>query len=351
MGEKGATPQHTQQEKAAAEQGAASRAPGHQALDSEKRRESVRRYRYAILDPRPAGKEQNEAIFASGPVWGIEVTVPALAERCVVNIDPQHSGGDAGRAAIEEALSIELFPPEGVTLATIRADLDSIGAMAVLSLRAQGVSFEKETLRRIRRIAEADTFARGEWPGPRPLPSREHPWPEYDSEGDTEGAQSLAAIAAAVSDFRVPIEERVALMERWLISGEEPPAYRDKVQRERQEMIDALERGDIAIRKEAEGKIAVVESTHRAAMALGYSVAPVVVALNPAFRFQGGEPIRKFTIAQYREGYVNLRAVIEELNELEPGWGGSAAIAGSPQGVSSQLSVEQVVEIVRKHLM
>ena len=125
-------------------------------------------YRYAIFDPRPVGMENNEKVFASGPVFGIEVTIAALAERCISNLDPQHTEG-ASRAAIEDALGVGL-PPAGVVLATVRADLDSIGAMAVLTLRAEGKSLEP-AMERIGLVAESDKFARGRWPGRRPLPT------------------------------------------------------------------------------------------------------------------------------------------------------------------------------------
>jgi hypothetical protein len=84
-------------------------------------------------------------------------------------------------------------------------------------------------------------------------------------------------------------------------------------------------------------------------MAMGYSRAPVVIALNPAFAPGGGEPIRKFTIAAYEPQWLDIPAALAELNELEQGWGGSPTIGGSPQGVSSTLSVEQVVDVVARH--
>ena len=96
-------------------------------------------YGYELLDPRPipAAATANDRVFGFGvPVYGIEVTVPALAARCVYNLDPQHTGGDANLAAIEAALTEEL-PPMGTILATIRADLDAVGAMAIIVLREQ----------------------------------------------------------------------------------------------------------------------------------------------------------------------------------------------------------------------
>lgn len=58
-------------------------------------------YQFTTLDPRniPAATEANNKMFAN-PVYGIEVTVPALARRCTFNLDPQHTGGDANRATI-----------------------------------------------------------------------------------------------------------------------------------------------------------------------------------------------------------------------------------------------------------
>src|SRR3990167_785149 len=97
-------------------------------------------YQFATIDPRniPAAAEANDKVFAN-PVYGIEVTVPALAKRCTFNLDPQHSGGDANRAAIEDALTAEL-PSEGSTLATVRAGLDAAGSLAIFHLRAKGES-------------------------------------------------------------------------------------------------------------------------------------------------------------------------------------------------------------------
>lgn len=306
---------------------------------------------YSILDPRniPAATEANDNVF-SNPigVLGIEVTVPVLAERCVRgNIDPQHLGADPNRAAIEEALEA-LLPPDGTTLATIRADLDSIGTMAVLSLRYEGVDMTTpERAKRIRLVAESDRFARGGYPGPRPLPSKERPW--QDETASAESSRPLAAIAAAVADFKYPVGHRVGWMRNWLLTGEEPPEYRGRVEAERTEMIEALERGDIKVR--VDGGIAVVESSHRAATSIGYSQAPVVVALNPRFRFQGGEPHHKFTVCQFESGYVDLKKVAADLSEREAGWGGTPTIIGSPQGQGSVLSIEEVVDVVKRHLL
>lgn len=299
-----------------------------------------------LLDPRPtpAAAELNDAVLGNR-VLGIEVTIPALAVRCELgNIDPQHTEGRADRAAIEEAMEFPLgLPyglPYGAVMATIRADLDAVGAMAVILLRIRG-GFTPRTRERVAAVAASDKFSRGGWPGPQPF--------DFSTPSDMEKSK-LAAIAVAVGDHKVPFAERVETMVWWLRTGDEPAGYREQYEAEQAEMRRALESGAIKAETAADGRLATVVSNHRAAMAIGYRLAPVVVAENPGFRLGGGEPHRKLTVAQFAAGYVHLEAAKQELAALEPGWGGSPTIIGSPQGVGSTLTLEQVVEVVTRHL-
>lgn len=307
-------------------------------------------YSYALLDPRgsPEAEENNEKIFSSARsssshVYGIEVTIPELAKRCVHNIDPQHTGGNAQCAAIEEALIADV-PRLGSILVTIRADADSIGSMAVLHLRLiQQVKIHLDARKRIQMVANADKFAFGAWKN-RTLPTRDNPWPEN---GSTEERQ-LAAISAASTDFTIPIRDRISIMERWIMTGKEPEGFRLRVEKERERLVSALETGQI--KYETRSKIAVVESEHRSATWVGYSLAPVVVCYNPKFQQGGGEPHKKFTIAAYQQEYADIKSALFDLNEIENGWGGSPTIGGSPQGVSSKLTTDEVLTVVEKHL-
>jgi hypothetical protein len=171
-----------------------------------------------------------------------------------------------------------------------------------------------------------------------------------EAEGSVDSTRDLAAIGAVVADFKVPIAERVEVMKTWLLTGEESAKYREQVERERADMVRALTDGTIKVSVAAGGKITVVESTHRAATAVGYAHAPVVVALNPSFKLGAGEAHRKFTVCAYSAEHADIKSVLAELNELEAGWGGSPTIGGSPQGISSTLAVEQVIEVVSRHL-
>lgn len=338
------------------------------------RRSGAGMMRFEVLDPRPipAAEKANTAVLGcsecggtggatgcggdsgyegpchAGPlaqVLGVEVTIPSLAQRCSLgNIDPQHSGGNAGGAAIEAALMAPL-PGEEAVLATVRPDLDSVGAMGVLAIRARGESLEP-AMARIQAIAESDTFACGRWPGPRPL--------IFDGVEDGAGVEDnsmLAPLAAEVGDFKIPLADRVAKIALWLLTGEEPVGRREAWERERREIAVALETGAIEASVAHDGRVAVVKSAHRAAMPIGYRLAPVVVAMNPSFRMGASDPHLKYTVAQYQLGYVDMKSAMAELANREPGWGGSPTIIGSTQGVGSTLSLEVVVEVVSRHLI
>lgn len=294
-------------------------------------------------------------------VLGVEATRPDTIAQCNAgNIDPQHTGGQPDLAAIEAAVTYDLgrITADEVWLVTDRPDLDSIGAMAVLAIRVADpdgkIGWLASQQNRLRVVADADKATGGPWK-PRELPARQNPWPEAKAVSDR---ADLAAIAAFVADFRVPMEKRVDGMESWLIAGVEPDGYRERVEAERLEMIRALEDGTITVRMAGTYKcpVAVVTSTHRAATTVGYAHAPVVVAMNPEFRWQGGEPHTKITVCQWAPGYIDLRSAVADLNQADPvaaqgnTWGGSPTIVGSPQGISPGLSSDQVITVVRRHL-
>ncbi len=140
-------------------------------------RNQFKDYHYGLIDPRPTpdAKAANEKLFENPHgILGIEVTIPAYAERCTLgNIDPQHSDGNVDLAAIEIAQTLDV-PPSEASIITVRADLDALGAMALIRYRASGGGVTPEMTARIQKIATADTFARGRWPGKTNLPSKEN---------------------------------------------------------------------------------------------------------------------------------------------------------------------------------
>jgi hypothetical protein len=312
--------------------------------------EQLKDYKYGIIDPRPVpeAKATNDKLFENPRgVLGIEVTIPAYAQKCSLgNIDPQHTDGNIDLAAIELAQTCDI-PPSEATMVTVRADLDALGSMALLKYRANGGEITPEIKARIEAIATTDKFARGGWPGKSELPNKENPWP---TSGGASEDKTLAPIAARIMDFKVPVVERVKSIEEYLIQGTEPTGYREKVEAERTEMIGALESGKIKIEIVADGNVAYVESSHRSGTSLGYSQAPIVVAFNPTFKQGPGDAYKKYTVCQYDDSWVDLVAVKNELAQLEEGWGGSPTIIGSPQGKSSEIPHEKIVEIIIKNL-
>lgn len=288
-------------------------------------------YRPVVLDP--AQERMSLALLAERPTLGIEVTVPRLAAACTLgNLDPQH-GPDSvcGEAAIEAALRWPL-PPAGSQLATVRPDLDAFGAMAVLMLRCHE-PLTQATRRRARLVAEADKGS---------TRTRRHPWAGRGR------PPARLALASAITDFTLPVADRVGLVRSWLSCGTFPGC---EGARERAATCFARAAADSRVELSPSGRVAVVRSPSHNALSLGYRHAPVVVAENPRFRVEGRPPYRKLTVAQAGEGHADLTVIRERLEAIEEGWGGSRTILGSPQGRSTAIPVHLVAAIVEEHLL
>lgn len=288
-------------------------------------------YSFATIDPRAfALKGELDKLAGMGKTLGAEVTVPVLADALTEgNIDPQHLGGDVATAAVEAAVTWPL-PPAGTTIVTVRPDADAFGTMAVLALREEGVAITDVLAERVAAIA-ADDKTSAEW-----RPS-----------DDLESVSALQAVKAACFDHRRSVDERVALVRAYLETASFPgiEEVSDRIRTERREHLA------VAAEVRVVNDVAVVESTSRFAVTAAYGHGDIVVAVNPAFRFGGGDPHRKVTVCQVRPGLVDLKAVFTALSETEPGWGGSPTIGGSPQGVSSVIPTDEIVRIVEEHLL
>ncbi len=176
-------------------------------------------YRFGLLLPTGTENAEDHNAPILGPnTLGIEITEPALAVRCGLgNIDPQHGPEAAfdASAAMEAALDWPL-PPRGARLVTIRPDLDSLGAMALLQLRAEGVPLTEELCQRVAEVARADRFDKRPWPGKQPLPETVQEVQARLWKGD------VPAMAALAGDATKTMEECVALIRRWLEHAEVP---------------------------------------------------------------------------------------------------------------------------------
>lgn len=293
------------------------------------------------IDPRPAQREAMVALLEQhAPIYGVEFTLPTLAHLLAGNIDGQHNSS-GGQAAIEIALDCEV-PPDEVTYAVVRADPDALGAIAILAIRRDNIlalghdRVSEDVHQRAAYIAKHDAFAMGEWPGP-----------QDPAQYQNEDRIVFGALSALCMDFKKPIADRVALMRDWLENGRTFGLS---------EMASTIKRNHESAISDAQvvsndHAIVTLKAHTPGATAIGYCYAPVVVIANDKFRFPGveGEHL-KYTVCQFQAGkYVDLVGAAKALNEIEQNgnWGGSPAIIGSPQGVSSSLSLDEVLEVVK----
>jgi hypothetical protein len=275
---------------------------------------------------------------------GVEVTDSLLASCCDLgNIDSQHgnaSGPDVpGRAAIDVALGWPL-PPLGATLVTIRPDPDSIGAMAVLALRAEGAVFTPDMSARVALVSRSDCFDFGDWASW----SAEHPPPVA---GEALLPLSLhpfeiRALAASIGSDTNDLSDNVAMMRHWLLTGTLPPHGEILLRAADKHAAVAWSAGLLRVDMVLGGKVSHIQSDYPSAIMLGYRFAPIVVAEG---KVNGN---RKISIAQFERGHLDMNALSVRLNVLEPGWGGSDTILGSPQRCTTLVEIGHITDLIEE---
>lgn len=313
-----------------------------------------------LLDPRPASRAAELGRLIE-PAIGVEVTVPELAEGCVMHVDGQHGPDADGTPAVELALRMlesvwptRDWPAPGAAAqaqrngryATVRPDRDAFSAIAILaspgyygpSLR-EGAKGE-EIRARIMQIADADRNA------------PKAPGPQDPGSGDVD---LFAALGAAVADHAVPVGDRFTWVDEWLKYGRfdlgdrnaAQVKYADQVARLRRD----VERLEGAVALAHGGRVGVIETTSPMGVVAAYRRADIVVALNPAHRWPQGQATRKFTVCQQPGSGLDTAGLTAELNAAQPGWGGLAgATVGSPQGQEPAIGLDELVELVGRYL-
>ncbi len=299
---------------------------------------------FAQLWPLRHPRARENASVLGANTLGIEVTETEMAQHCGLgNIDPQHSpNGAKDRAAIDDALNWPL-PPASATFATLRPDSDSLGAMAVLVLRARQATIDDAVLERIGEVSRWDRFDHGSWDDWR---VSNPPLPRIARIDDLGGPPlSIKAVRAISLDHNISLAERVALIASWLETGNPPYAGLVQATAFEQQFIESWNSGQLQITADPDPRLAVVRASGPAGLQTGYRVAPVVAA---EAQLPSG---RKLTLAQFELGWIYMAALLTDLNAIEAGWGGSATIIGSPQGIATTIGLEQLVEIARGHLL
>lgn len=281
-------------------------------------------YKYATFN---LGRDADNSKFQGRDnLYGIEVTIPALARLCKLgNLDPQHTDGNSSLAACVAAITCPMFG-QGATLITVRPDADSVAAMAVLSLRSEGYLTAEhpnyaEIINRIQKIGDGDCAPDGEW-------VRNYIPPE-----------EFAIASKIACDHRKGLDERVALMATWLLGIIKIAAPAPSEHGMTVELIHG-------------GKVALVRANGvegRGANQLGYQHAPIVIVVNPTFTMDPSKtaPHLKFGIARFNEAIpMRWAEMLQELKAIEPGWGGTTSICGSTQNQPATVTLEQVINAV-----
>lgn len=307
--------------------------------------EELKDFEFMVLDPRPASREAMlSKLRSASSVYGIEVTIPEFAELCEVNLD-HHGPNDTiyTPAACEQALTTAKLPKKGALIVTVRPDSDSVLAMSVLAWRALGRE-DHPSPRLVKLVSKVDRFG-----------------PFFPGDDRTELSKGmdkeyLSALGQVSAENQMSLAYRVRWAMDWVSCQMDDEHVFYLAEKSERELEEARQASELAV----DGRIVTVVSKHRFATTLGYELADIVVALNPEmpvnFKDPEAETYRKFTVAR-RSRYVGLDMprVLDELNSLEDvsdglKWGGQENIIGSPQGRSSALSIEQVAEVVKRHI-
>lgn len=297
-------------------------------------------YTYDLLVPASHPRAFENETKLGQWTFGVEVTDPFLAQQCGLgNLDPQHTLSDtSGLSAIEAAVHCDL-PPWLANLVTIRPDSDAIGAMAVLTLRAEERVLDAGALARINMIGKWDRFDQGNWTDWR---KTHHPLPPIARAADLGDAPMfIQALGFAARQHNVALADKVSLFKSWILHASMPSFALQGASQDEFAQLSAWNQGRIQIERTLHDQVAIVRADSPFGLRIGYRYAPIVIA-------EGLLPTgRKLTVAQFDKTWIDITPLVARLNLLETGWGGSATIIGSPQGVATKLPLE----VVRDHVI
>lgn len=272
-------------------------------------------------------------------IVGLEMTVADLAALCDKNIDPQHTDGNSAECCAKvvaenpEQLLAE-YKGKDVVFVTNRVDVDSIASFVLADryLKGEAVKYNEN----LAQINKHDAFQGTKWNGPKPIEQA------FDPEN------KVAALASSTKVFMVT-PKNIEDVATFIDTGKVDETIMNNYRTVQNGIIDKVKSGEI--KTEVVGGVAYVETTLPCATNVGYSLAPVVVAVNPAMKLgPQGEPFRKVSICQHEASYADLNAVAEQLNQLESGWGGSPTFKGSKQGENCNIDLSDIKKIVYANL-
>lgn len=271
-------------------------------------------------------------VSANKKIVGIELISENTQK--VFNIDGQHYGGLKSRAACMLVWhnEIDLKIEEIETLLIERIDPDALAAACLIEA-LQTKRDIAQWKKKIFTIAGFDEYTL--------LPEK-----------NPEAYREFAALSAAVSDYTVPFEQAVQLMRNYLEVEDAASIIPQKYFDEVDSAAEEVKRLQVAGLIEVKGDIVIVRQARavRGIVAELYKLGKVVVIEYPEFPGRPN-PFRKFTVAIHPSFLGDLRPLWKRLQTLEKElnfalggtkWDGQDKIGGSPNGVSTLLSVDVI---------
>lgn len=289
---------------------------------------------------------QNEEFL----IIGIEVTDIEIDQYCSISIDPQHStfNTDNKITAIEyifnhiDYILDILKTSKKVCMLTVKPDSDSLGAMALLTLFLKdSFKLDGDMILRLKAIAKSDRHGRINWKNKK---EDYFQFENYNIYGLPCGLSYMT------SDKTLSCQQKVDRIIEYLLTGEfkDIEKYNGIVNKNFRKASKSIKINIIV-----PDKLCIVESKYRGAVAFGYRYTPCVIAKNKYYTFGNDDTKifgKKMTIAQYENKYMDMITLLSQINELEPGWGGSAEIIGSPIDRPCKINEKTLIKLCKNNL-
>lgn len=274
---------------------------------------------------------------------GLEVTIPNINKLLNFNIDPQHGWNgkkDYARkiTCLEKMMEVlpylKPFQSKIVHLFFLKTDLDSISAAGILDIYLNtDLIFTPKMNERIKVIADYDRHGR-----------------DTLFLTDQQSIRIPRGLFMFISGWKNSLEQKVEAAKKWIINGtfDGLSDFNRIANHNAREAIN-FSKVQIIIPR----KLVFVRSIKRGACGIGYKFAPIVIALNPSYRYGFGESRvygKKWIIGQMNDKFINLTKLVRLIEKQERGWGGSSTIIGSPQDRPSKLTKNEVIDFVKNQV-
>jgi hypothetical protein len=276
-------------------------------------------------------------------IVGSEITDASLAKELDINVDPQHSGKKEAISALKYLVDgrVQLPATDKVALLYYRPDPDSLGCLGAVMEYYQSGSFDAIDAEKVAEVDLVDNSATTEWK------------PDAVSDEVVVSVSDYASISEYYRDRNASPEQKVLTTLAWL-KGEDVSATLKKAAagalKNKQMLREALIDGSGILEVLPSG-VATFQGPGVGGSSFAYKFAPLGILFDREGLRNSGQP--KWTVCQFSAGYADFSAITEELNALETAegtWGGQGNTCGSPQNTTSSLELEQIVEVVERHL-